>query len=130
MSNRTPCADSTVKVLRCHREYGKLGEDCVREELEQKKCFAQLLCRKEARRFYDDKLVPLSNTSWSLISTSGNGEGARNTSKVSCSTTVEVFAKPENGMLMPESMSLEDRKFCRKITHELAKCLAKKRRPS
>mmetsp|Transcript_23406 Transcript_23406/g.35585 ORF Transcript_23406/g.35585 Transcript_23406/m.35585 type:complete len:124 (-) Transcript_23406:1398-1769(-) len=123
MTNRPPCSDFTVKVLSCHREYGKLGEDCVREELEQKKCFAQLLCRKEARRFYNDKLVPLSNARWSF-------GGTGNDSKVSCSTIIEVFAKPENGMLMPESISLEDRKFCRKITHELARCLAKKRRQS
>ena len=53
--HRHPCDDFTIKVLRCHKKYGKQGEECVREELAQKKCFAQMLCRREAARFYHDE---------------------------------------------------------------------------
>ena len=111
--HRHPCDDFTIKVLRCHKKYGKQGEECVREELAQKKCFAQMLCRREAARFYDERAVPLSNSSWQ---------------KVSCSTVVEVFAKPENELEIPEGITKEDRKYCKSITHALATCLAKKRK--
>ncbi len=121
MNQSRPCEEITRKVLKCHRIHGKLGEDCVREELDQKKCFAELLCRREARQFYNEKSVPIS-TSWSL--TMGSAPSGR----VSCSTVVEVFAKPENDMIIPEGITKEDRKFCRKVTHELASCMAKKRK--
>jgi len=49
-------------------------------------------------------------------------------SKVSCSMVVEVFAKPENEMMIPEGITKDDRRLCKKITHELATCLSKKRR--
>ena len=41
---------------------------------------------------------------------------------------MEVFAKPENELEIPEGLSREDRQYCRRITHELATCLAKKRK--
>ncbi len=153
-----PCDDFTTKVLRCHKKYGKQGEECVREELEQKKCFAQLFCRNEARKFYDEKSVPrrmsmtdtgVAGMTWNTflysVSSNGNGDGNETTDKealvgdphphqgqggrVSCATLVEVFAKPENELLIPEGMiDKDDRIFCRKIVHELALCLSSKRR--
>lgn len=39
-----PCEAVSLEVQHCHKQHGKLGEDCVREELAQKRCFAQLLC--------------------------------------------------------------------------------------
>jgi hypothetical protein len=127
--HRHPCDDFTIKVLRCHKKYGKQGEDCVREELSQKKCFAQMLCQREARSFYDEKVVPLSNSRWQWdLPKRYAAEGEIKSSKVSCSTIMEVFAKPENELEIPEGLSREDRQYCRRITHELATCLAKKRK--
>lgn len=114
----TICEQYTKIVKQCHREHGKDGEDCVRDELIEKKCFAQKLCKAEATSFYEEKLVPLKNhmngTTYAPM-------------KASCSTVVEVFAKPENELEIPEGLTKEDRKYCRKITHELAKCLARKK---
>ena len=118
MSHGHPCDEFTSNVLNCHRIHGRLGEECVREELAQKKCFAELLCRREAAQFYDNKMIPQYN----------RGLFVSNPPKVSCSTLVEVFAIPENELMIPEGVSKDDRKFCRKITHELAQCLSRKRK--
>ncbi len=125
---RHPCDEFTIGVLRCHKIYGKQGEDCVREELSQKKCFAQLLCQREARSFYDEKVVPLSNSKWQWGMTKKYiVQDDIKPLKVSCSTIMEVFAKPENELKIPEGLTKEDRRYCRRITHELAACLSKKR---
>ena len=132
-----PCNDVNTAVIHCHQKYGKLGEDCLREELAQKKCYSELLCRQEARRFYQEKKVPLNNKWLPSIVIQRNQheknsdmdkEAILRSSKVSCSTIVEVFAKPENEMLIPEGIEKEDRLYCRRITQELATCLSKKRR--
>lgn len=80
---RQPCQEVTSALQICYRAHGKNGEDCVREELSHKKCFAQMLCHREAYRFYDERKVPLSGAGW------GGGGGGRAT----CATLVEVFAK-------------------------------------
>eukprot|EP01083_Nonionella_stella_P032946 90186_1 len=137
--HRHPCDEVTRKVIKCHRKYGKEGEDCVREELSQKKCFAQLLCRREAHRFYDERSIPMrgGGAKWgSFLGNNGgggdNGPGSNSsrTDKVSCATLLETFAKPENELLIPEGIGKDDRIHCRKIAHELATCLSKKRRGS
>ena len=43
----------------------------------------------------------------------------------SCSSLVELFAFPENELSLPDSIEKSDRKHCREIVHELAKCLSK-----
>lgn len=114
--NHPSCDEFTYNVKQCHAKYGKLGEECVREELEQKKCLAQLYCPKEAYSFYQEPIVPSSKSTTTSL-------------KVSCSTVVEMFAKPENELLIPEgSITVKDRQICREITHSLAKCLSKKAR--
>jgi hypothetical protein len=66
-------------------------------------------------------VVPLSNNTWHLSIAKKSGD------KASCSTVVEVFAKPENDLYIPEGIKKEDRLHCRQITHALSRCLAKKR---
>jgi len=130
------CHDFNEHVYNCHKKYGKLGEDCVREELEQKRCIAEHLCAVEARNFYYEKVVPLTNNprpSWynmiaknNIVNTS-NQPIITNSKKVSCSTIVELFAKPENELIIPEGITKEDRDFCRKVTHKLASCLSRRK---
>ena len=133
LDHRHPCDNFTRAVNKCHRKYGKQGEECVREELSQKHCYAQLLCRNEARRFYDEKSVPQSRNmgvKWkTFLHTTNESINHTNVqSKVSCANLVEVFAKPENELLIPEGITKDDRVYCRKIVHELATCLSKKRK--
>lgn len=129
----TICDPFTETVRKCHEQYGKHGEDCVREELEQKKCLAQFYCPQEAHSFYNEPiLVPTTRTT-TKTSTKDlffltNNNTNMNESKVSCATIVEVFAKPENELLIPEgSITAKDRRYCREMTHSLAKCLSKSR---
>lgn len=131
--HRHPCDDFTIAVVKCHRRHGKLGEDCVREELSQKKCFAQLYCKNQARRFYEEKSIPFNGPSndsrWNtFLGSSKDESGSNSSTKISCATLVEVFAKPENGLLIPEGIRKEERKYCRQVVHDLATCLSTKRK--
>ena len=113
-SHAHPCEGPSAAVRLCHLHHGLQGEDCVREELAEKRCYAELLCRQEARRFYYDPLRRRDG---------GGGE-----SRASCSTLVERFAFPENEGLLPDGVGgAEDRRHCRTIVHELAQCLSKYR---
>mmetsp|Transcript_50811 Transcript_50811/g.108274 ORF Transcript_50811/g.108274 Transcript_50811/m.108274 type:complete len:97 (+) Transcript_50811:132-422(+) len=81
----------------------------VREELAEKRCYAESLCRREATKFYRE---PLRQE---------QGGGPRG----SCSALVERFAFPENELVLPDVVRKSDRDRCRGIVHELAKCLSK-----
>ena len=134
--HRHPCEAFDKSVRSCHRRFGKLGEECVREELAQKKCYARLLCRNEANRFYHEQKIPQNysaiNGKWkTFLNSNDSNDGTNNRhGKVSCATLVEVFAMPENELLIPEGIQKSDRVYCREITHALATCLSKKHRPS
>ena len=95
--------------------HGIQGEECVREELLEKRCLAEWLCRQEARRFYYD---PMRR---------GRGGASASEAAASCSTLVEKFAFEENEALLPDDVGGDDWKQCRIIVHELAKCLSKYR---
>ncbi|KAL9184014.1 hypothetical protein ACHAXT_002100 [Thalassiosira profunda] len=98
----------SLRRQECHLAHGIQNEDCVREELAEKRCFAELLCPKEARRFYRE---PLRR---------GQGTG-------SCSSLVELFAFPENELALPDVVRKGDREHCRAVVHALAQCLSKRR---
>ena len=104
-----PCEAPSAAVQLCHLCHGIQGEECVREELREKRCLAELLCRQEARRFYYDPIR--------------RGGG----SEASCSTLVESFAFEENEGLLPDNVGGDDKQHCRAIVHELAKCLSRYR---
>lgn len=91
-------------------KHGIQNEECVREELSEKRCYAELLCPREATKFY---LEPLQRKKF----------GPRG----SCSTLVERFAFPENELALPDVVQKNDRDRCRTVVHELAKCLSKHR---
>eukprot|EP00956_Cyclotella_meneghiniana_P014951 scaffold22649_cov66-Cyclotella_meneghiniana.AAC.5 len=47
--------------------------------------------------------------------------------KGSCSDLVELFAFPENELSLPDSVKKSDRQHCRRIVHDLSKCLSNQR---
>lgn len=113
-SHHHPCEGPSAAVRLCHLHHGIQGEDCVREELAEKRCYAKLMCRQEARRFYYDPLR--------------RGGGGGEAASASCSALVERFAFPENEARLPDGVGgAEDRRHCRTIVHELAQCLSKYR---
>mmetsp|Transcript_19841 Transcript_19841/g.45060 ORF Transcript_19841/g.45060 Transcript_19841/m.45060 type:complete len:117 (-) Transcript_19841:2151-2501(-) len=100
-----PCAQVSLTVKQCHSKHGIQDEDCVQEELEEKRCYSRLLCQKEATRFYDDAIID---------------------GRASCSTLVELFAFPENDLLLPTGgVGKDQRNYCRRVVHALANCMSK-----
>jgi len=89
--------------------HGIQNEECVREELTEKRCFAELLCKREAMNFYREPLPRKRQ---------GGPKG-------SCSALVEKFAFPENELALPDTVQKSEREHCRGIVHDLAKCLSK-----
>jgi hypothetical protein len=112
-----PCHEFSRSVIECVSNHGIEGEDCVRQELLEKKCHAELLCRPEAKRFYRDPAVKVRP--WT---TRGSSEH-----RPSCSTLLEVFAFPENEMQISSPMGKAERAECRRIVHDLAKCMSRHR---
>ena len=53
---RRPCSFESSKREECHSIHGKQGEDCVREELTEKRCLAELFCPQQATKFYREPL--------------------------------------------------------------------------
>jgi len=84
-----------------------------------------MLCHKEAYRFYDERKIPLAGSNWLRRESLGTDQRHGGYGKISCATLVEVFAKSENELEIPEGVGKEDRVHCRKITMELATCLTK-----
>ena len=103
-----PCSQPTLQRQECHMLHGIQNEECIREELTEKRCLAELHCQREATNFYH-RSSRASNKRWS------------------CSALVERFAFPENEMVLPDisSIAKEDREHCRKVVYELARCLSK-----
>jgi len=89
-----------------------------------------MLCHREAYRFYNERTIPLSGSKWVWNRSLGGSDGSSNgeDGKTTCATLVEVFAKPENDLKIPEGVGKEDKVHCRNITMELAACMARKRK--
>lgn len=104
----SPCEETTLAVENCVLANGIFSNHCERDQLREKRCFAELFCRYEARRFYEDEI--------------------RGTS-ASCSTLLETFAFPENEMLVPHEISTEKkvRRECREIAYKLLECMSKRK---
>lgn len=134
-----PCHDITETLQRCYQKQGgEDGENCLREQLSQKKCLAELFCHREAHKYYYGRITPSSASSnsskfwWQRLGGSSPERAVRD-SKVSpsltCSTLFESFAKPENELLIPsEGVGKENRSYCRTVALELANCLQRKKR--
>lgn len=103
-----PCQKVTLAMHECMSTHGKFSDKCIREKLRQKRCFAEMLCRPEAKRFYFDRI---------------RGTNA------SCSVMLESFAFPENEMMVPQGLSgrKDVKSECRAVVHELSKCMSKHR---
>lgn len=99
---QTHCAD----VVRLRKEcwerslQGIHGEECIREELKEKRCLATHLCPTNAKRFYQNN----------------NGQ---------CSLWAEAFAFGPNDVQRAVSKDRTKMKKCRKIVMDLSKCMSK-----
>mmetsp|Transcript_49256 Transcript_49256/g.73453 ORF Transcript_49256/g.73453 Transcript_49256/m.73453 type:complete len:127 (-) Transcript_49256:46-426(-) len=117
------CSAFTSKRRQCHAIYGKLGEDCLTQELQEKRCVSFQHCRRQAQAYY------------------GTLEGIHH--KGVCASWAEsfCFARPEFGMDDEPSAALtkkhheEAREYvngnkdikaeCRRVAMDLSKCMSK-----
>ena len=59
-----PCSQQTLQRQECHMHHGIQNEECIREELTEKRCLAELHCQREAANFYH-RSSRASNRRWS-----------------------------------------------------------------
>ena len=50
------CGQFSEKRFKCHSIYGKRGEDCLNEELSEKRCLSLQHCIKEAKEYYGNSV--------------------------------------------------------------------------
>lgn len=112
MSN---CKALTSKREKCHYLYGKLGEDCLIEELEEKRCVAFQHCARQAQAYY----------------------GTLNGKKALCGSWAEAFCFGRELLIEDDlrdhhvraqetvNNNKKLKAECRSITLELAKCMSR-----
>lgn len=81
------CIDYTKRRKFCYENSTeeKGGEDCLVEELEEKRCVAQHLCPVEAKHFYQNYVIPNLHSEYE----SSNSKGV-------CALWAEAFAFTRN----------------------------------
>lgn len=109
------CSELTSKRKKCHDVYGKNGEDCLVEELEEKRCLSFQHCAKQAKDYY----------------------GTANGRKGLCASWAEAFCFADLRINMMNEGDIEHhtrarelvngnrdvKAECRSIAMELAKCM-------
>ena len=53
------CAYYSENRRKCHAVYGKFGEDCLAEELQEKRCLSIRHCPREAQKYYGTQIEGL-----------------------------------------------------------------------
>ena len=128
------CAFFSGKRLKCHNVYGKGGEDCLHEELTEKRCLSLQLCTKQAKEYYgnavamDPRVVDEDGISPSYMSNKGL-----------CASWAEAFAYVDRGLEFGERVASHHKEArdvvigdkglkreCRDIAFALAQCLRTK----
>ncbi|KAL3930955.1 MAG: hypothetical protein SGBAC_011537 [Bacillariaceae sp.] len=128
------CKAFSEKRFKCHRVYGKMGEDCLNEELSEKRCLSLHHCPKQAKQYYGDSSMSLSQD---------DGQAPSHMSqKAICASWAEAFAyantakELEYGTVVIEhhekarEIVNKDKvlkRECRDIAFALAQCLRHKK---
>jgi hypothetical protein len=125
------CDRWTQDRRQCHALYGKQGEDCLREELVEKRCLSHHHCPIEASRYYGPppQYPPVSVAA---IEESAPGGGVvAFDKKALCASWAESFAFRDDmeqgehhtraAQLVTESK--ERQIECRQMAMDLAQCL-------
>ena len=155
--NGDPCHGFTQKRKACHEIYGNRGEDCLNEELSEKRCLSFQYCPYQAKEYYGD-----SNDTHSVlfVSESEDDRGVRGSSsmlsgdgrsmmtnlqppylsdKGLCASWAEHFAYNDELKYGPEVVNHhktaqqivnDDKKLkleCRAVAFQLAQCIRSKK---
>ena len=111
-SSSSSCSTLIGRRKNCHALYGRLGEDCVSEELEEKRCVSFSYCASEAMAYYGSKREKKGLcASWAEhFSVTLSAEDDVREHHEQARDTVNKDAKLRNK--------------CRRVTMELSKCMS------
>lgn len=127
------CQPFTARRKQCHSIYGNKGEDCLNEELTEKRCLSLQYCPKQAKEYYgDDGVMTSTTTTSSAIPSYLYHKGI-------CASWAEHFAYQDELQYGPtvvehhrnaqqtvnndKNLKLE----CRAVAFQLAQCIRSKR---
>jgi hypothetical protein len=126
------CKQFSELRFKCHSVYGKLGEDCLNEELTEKRCLSLHHCPKQAHEYYGNVAMDLKSDDGQAPTFMSN--------KALCASWAEAFAYADKGLEYGENVAEhhnEARKVvskdkalkreCRDIVFNLARCLRTKK---
>jgi hypothetical protein len=135
------CSTFSARRQQCHGVYGNRGEECLSEELAEKRCLSLKHCPREAKEYYGDATI---NVVSSEINPHQNEyqqhEESYHYNKALCASWAEYFAYADKELEYgPEIVRhhqqaryvvMKDPKLqqeCRQIAMNLAHCLRRKR---
>ena len=126
------CRAFSEKRFKCHAIYGKMGEDCLNEELSEKRCLSLHHCPKQAKEYYGDSAMSLRKD---------DGQAPLYLSqKAICASWAEAFAYADKELEYGSTVTEHHQKAreivnndkalkreCRDIAFNLAQCLRHKK---
>ena len=133
------CEFYTERRARCHGVYGRnRGEECLHEDLTEKRCLSAQRCPKQALEYYgispDEGFD--SDSGVGMFPGTGNFEAAGGYQKALCASWAESFAYANKELEHGEEVARHHRearrivsndsklqKECRQIAWNLAECL-------
>jgi hypothetical protein len=126
------CRPFSERRFKCHALYGKLGEDCLDEELTEKRCLSLAHCPRQAREYYGNAAMDLKSDDGHAPTFLSN--------KALCASWAEAFAYAEKELEYGEKAAehhqharevvAKDRALkreCRNLAFDLAHCLRTKK---
>lgn len=126
------CNPFSEKRFKCHSVYGKMGEDCLNEELSEKRCLSLYHCSKQAKEYYGD--APMS------LQVDDGQAPTYMYKKAICASWAEAFAYGDKQLEYGHKVTEHHQKArevvngnkalkreCRDIAFNLAKCLRDKK---
>ena len=136
------CTVFSEKRFKCHSLYGKHGEDCLHEELTEKRCLSLHHCKKQAEDYYGPSGMSLTlKNDYSSDGQQQQQEAPLFMSKKAiCASWAEAFAYADKHLEFGEQVANHHKKArsivskdpslkreCRDIAFTLAQCLRTKK---
>jgi hypothetical protein len=125
------CEQYSVRRSRCHGVYGNRGEECLHEELTEKRCISMQRCPRQAIEYYGQQ-----QNDNNINNNIDNENNYNNYSKAMCASWAESFAYVNKELEHGEHVAIHHRKAheivsndsklrkeCRQIAMDLALCL-------
>ena len=121
------CEFFTARRERCHGVYGpNRGEECLHEDLTEKRCISAQRCPKQALEYYGANASDINNNNEGSGTTGTNGTAFRHPShaddtgfqKALCASWAESFAYADKELEHGEEMVMHHREARRIVSND------------